>query len=781
MTVGKEPADVATTEGLGAFPAVDVIDEVTLKVGDRVLVKDQLMSTENGYYIVAEIAGALTLTTTDETLEVEDVIRVSQGNRNAHTAWALIDAVNRMFVRQDVKHYSLKSIDELKHLWQVLPGATATVAGYYAPGDRGGGDFTFLGVQESARVISVEPVDIAISDVTNVNGLVKITAIGHGLGVPNIVTSTYVEGLNGLSDGAYYVDIGVMEEKIDPITNKVTPVQDPNTLTLHGYFAGVNLGVNARIQYVKVVTAAEHGRATGMRVSLTGIQELGGAPRINGIIQDGCGVIDKTSLSIPIKHRGGTYTVGKNALIGDDALMVPASDIHTEKEVFDGNFSGLWQRLYADHIDVRWFGAKGDWVPPGQIFPPPDPTDDLPAFQAALAALKGFDNRGGKLVADGHFFLSGTLDFYQAVVFEGTGRNEPSGGPGALRSSPGTWLVFPKNVSGLRFHSGYEFMGAADGSLIQNLTVYCNYIRPNPDPNFTPPPEPGQTGHGIWLNCPVSCNQVHVENFGENGFYVDAGSDRPATHANAGGFQFTKCKSGANGKHGYYILGEDATVGLISCCEAQVNYGWGFFDDTPAGNTFIACHAEGNLGNPGGHDADKKNHDYKTSDSRQNASCFLSCYTEYAVNEIYFPASVIGGLLAEGSINKSDGFALNGGIANNNPIVYEYKNPLHPEVASRIQIGGGLDSVDLILTISRSGNEPSYLTYRSDIDWWSFYNQGFYRQIYLLPTVKSHVRSSGMWLPNGLFLGSGDSDAVQQLHLAAPAPVANQAGGEHRT
>src|SRR4030095_16041613 len=126
MTVWKEPADMATTEELGvgpAFPATGVIDGVTLKAGNRVLVKDQLTPTENGYYKV--VAGVPpTLTVTGETIEAEDVIRVNQGDRNAYTAWALIDATNRVFVRHDVKHYSLKSIDALKHLWQVLPDAT---------------------------------------------------------------------------------------------------------------------------------------------------------------------------------------------------------------------------------------------------------------------------------------------------------------------------------------------------------------------------------------------------------------------------------------------------------------------------------------------------------------------------------------------------------------------------------------------------------------------------------------------------------------------------------
>src|SRR5690349_3782551 len=92
MTVWKEPADVATTEALGpgpAFPASAKVDGVTLKAGHRVLVKDQLTSTENGYYAVIGLPAALTLTATDDPIEAEDVIRVNQGDRNRHTAWAL--------------------------------------------------------------------------------------------------------------------------------------------------------------------------------------------------------------------------------------------------------------------------------------------------------------------------------------------------------------------------------------------------------------------------------------------------------------------------------------------------------------------------------------------------------------------------------------------------------------------------------------------------------------------------------------------------------------------
>src|SRR6478735_4521851 len=100
MTAWKEPAEVATTEDLGAAPAFSafsgVIDNITLKIGDRVLVKDQLTPSENGYYKVLTVDPP-TLAATDDTIEDEDVIRVCQGERNIHTAWALIDARGGLF------------------------------------------------------------------------------------------------------------------------------------------------------------------------------------------------------------------------------------------------------------------------------------------------------------------------------------------------------------------------------------------------------------------------------------------------------------------------------------------------------------------------------------------------------------------------------------------------------------------------------------------------------------------------------------------------------------
>jgi hypothetical protein len=82
-----------------------------------------------------------------------------------------------------VKHYSCDSVAELKNLWQVLPNATSTVAGYYTPGDKGGGNFMFIGVPDYANVVSAKPFDIAISKVTNTEGLLLSKRLVTDFGV----------------------------------------------------------------------------------------------------------------------------------------------------------------------------------------------------------------------------------------------------------------------------------------------------------------------------------------------------------------------------------------------------------------------------------------------------------------------------------------------------------------------------------------------------------------------------------------------------------------------
>jgi hypothetical protein len=757
MTSWKEPADVATTEDLGAgpaFPASGVIDGVTLEVGDNVLVKDQLASTENGYYKV--VAGVPPILVAGDKIEAEDVIRVTQGNMNAHTAWALIDATNHIFIRQDVKHHSLRSIAALKTLWQVLPDATATVAGYYVPGDKGGGDFTFLGVPDYARVISAKPFDIAITDVTDINGLVTITAVGHGLGETDSITRAYINGLDGLLDGAYCVNI-----------------VDINTLTLPGYFTGVSFVAGAKVQYVKLVTKDAYNRANGQRISVAGVLPSGGAVPIAGT-HDGCGVIDSTSLSIPIQTTGGTYIPGPSALIGDDGLTVTATDA-------EGKVGGLWQRLRAEHVDVRWFGAKGDWILQGdQVnadIPLPNATDDLPAFNAAIAALgtraqlstfiHNTSRKACKVVAEGFFFLSDTLHITKAVEIVGAGNSSLSRDAGPWR--PGTVLAFPDNTTGIRIHSEHRDDspdgGTGNQAAIRDLMIVCT----SPEkPACTNVPQPG--GHGIHASAIFSVENVNIENFWGNGINVVAtGPDGPDA-GNADGSYLENCNVAQCGCDGFHFNGGagDAQACVIIRCSSGANGRGGFYDAT-FGNTYIGCHAEANTGP-----------NYRT-EQLSNASVFINCWSESGSPPSQFKGQVT---IISGKIGgnpqymtaDSSAFILEHGVATRAPLVYK-------NLAGAKCIGCSLG--DMSQTVQGPGSEMiafQWATITSsdaqEIDdftslryldapyvplgarghgWWALeHNNSFYRHMIRFPTTRALARLPAPWFVNGIYLGRDD-------------------------
>jgi hypothetical protein len=718
MAVWKEPADVATTEALGAgpvFPASGVIDGVTLNVGNRVLVKDQLTSTENGYYKV--VAGVPpTLMATGDTIEAEDVIRVSQGDRNAHTAWALIDATNRIFVRQDVKNYSFDSIAALKQFWQALPDAIASVAGYYERGDKGGGDFTFIGVLTSAQVASATPVRKSISAVTDIAGLVSVTATAHGLGARDTVTTTYIDGVDALPNGVYFIT-----------------VVDANNFTINGHITGASLVGAATVQYVKLVTSADHERSTGQRISVVGVVNGGMVPPqdIRGVT-DRCGVINSTTLSLPIPNGGtGTYTPGANALIGDDGLLVPAGSA-------DGTAGGLWQRARADHLDVRWFGAVGKWDPTN-VFGAA--ADDLAAFNAAIAAF-GSDvvtpiptptTSGGTLLAQGNFYLSDTLHISRNIVLSGSGNNGVT-----TYWRPGTVLAFPADKTGIRIHSAYRDDspdgGSGNQSVIRDLIVHCFDRR--------------ALGHGIHTSAAALIENVNVDNFGGHGIAVIAASDTGVDAGNAGGFQISNCNVGRCAGNGVHVYGANASVGLVVRTTSQVNSGYGFYDETGAGNTYVALHGDGNhvdvLTGIGV--------DYKTVGGT-NCSIFLGCYSEIgAQNQVATPSMVIGGEVATDSVNDpaSDAFVFGNGTAFRAPVVHEN---IKGATRIRAQLGGSDDQM-VALTFSTPARAADHtdLMFDAATNWWTLQNVS--RTVMSFPTSIAAPRRIAPLFGNGIFYGS---------------------------
>ena len=207
-------------------------------------------------------------------------------------------------------------------------------------------------------------------------------------------------------------------------------------------------------------------------------------------------------------------------------------------------------------FNVKDYGAVADWDPlhPGAA------TKNLGAFQATIAACKaraGGAGITGRVVADGHYFLEGTLNVHASILLEGSGNNENT--VGGNRCSPGTWLVFPPGCTGLRFWSTWSepgvlsSEGTADQSVVRNLTISCSG---DPRPS-------GQLGHGIQIHCPVTVENVCVENFGEHGIFIDTQEYGDPAYGNANGTMLLGCRIGANGGDGIRVKGCDCLCIVI--------------------------------------------------------------------------------------------------------------------------------------------------------------------------------------------------------------------------
>lgn len=329
----------------------------------------------------------------------------------------------------------------------------------------------------------------------------------------------------------------------------------------------------------------------------------------------------------------------------EDVIRVDqgATNAHTAWALIDApnRIFVLWERLRADHFDVKWFGAKADWdsvVGAG--------TDNLPAFVAALGAMKAGGNKTNKLVADGHFFLSDTLVLTQTVVLEGTGMNEPT--VGGLRSSPGTWLVFPQDVDGIRIKSaavhdpGYLISGvtaSGEKTIIRNMTITCKDIGPT------------TVGHGIYMTAPAVIEHVTIEFFGGDGIRA-TGNLEDDCSGSVDGSLFNNVASGRNKGDGFHTAGGDANVCLFTRCTAITNGGVGYYDAS-YGNAYVMCHSEGNV-----------LMNYKT-ELDINRSSFLGCYSEIGpLNNLQGQPSILAGNITGAQLTKdSSAFILSWGTA----------------------------------------------------------------------------------------------------------------------
>lgn len=492
--------------------------------------------------------------------------------------------------------------------------------------------------------------------------------------------------------------------------------------------------------------------------------------------------------------------------------------------------------LPAPHVfDVRAYGAVPDWTQEN-----PTPTDNLPFFQAALAAMAANGNRGGKLFADGHFFLSDTLVITQAVILEGTGQNAaPPFYERSTRSTPGTLLVFPSGATGIRIRgaaaldtpsknpiwttlpSGTRIPERPSGerTILRNLTVCCSTMRPPPpapadecDDVATPCRPEGGCIHGIHATAPIRLDNVAVAYFAHDGIHVVGaicekllfdedgkpvlganGVQMTVYDGNADGSMFENCYAEQCGRDGFHFEGGDAQACVITCCSGAHNGRAGFYD-AAFGNTYLGCHATNNYG---GH--------YIT-EMTSNASVFINCWSEPGspANRFQGAPTIISGKIGghpDYMTLDSSAFILEHGVATRAPLVYknfsgatcvgislgDITQGIEPPGKGMVALQWAtFDSAETRQIVDFTSlcylDSPFVPPGQHGHGWWALANNGsYYRHMMRFPTSGTNARLAAPWCVNGLYLGRDTSIIPKVNFRAASAPPEAQDDNEPLT
>lgn len=314
-------------------------------------------------------------------------------------------------------------------------------------------------------------------------------------------------------------------------------------------------------------------------------------------------------------------------------------------------------------LNVVAYGAVGDGV-----------ADDWAACVAALAAMSAAGSAGRILYFPrGTYRLSKPLEVSRTCVLLGDGCGAPN-------IAGATRLLFDAGSHGLVFQAKNTSSdgGTSSGSRVEDMEIVAK--------------AKAATAHGVVIRAPyVRIDNCLINGFAGNGVHIESGrfpnwspatvaqigdvvtNDgktysciSPGSTANSGGPAGAAARiddgaavwkhvyglviadswgvSGSvvlcNTLHGIYCVGGDSNVGVCTATSVLYNGGWGVYDSSFLGNTWIGLHASTNITGP-----------YKT-DNQNARSLFLNCYSEgdQPTSSISAPSQVYGGLHAAGLV-----------------------------------------------------------------------------------------------------------------------------------
>lgn len=323
---------------------------------------------------------------------------------------------------------------------------------------------------------------------------------------------------------------------------------------------------------------------------------------------------------------------GSAAASGTSARAAAASEAGAAAVAL-GNFtqSGTGAGVRTFLAKARDFVSILDFIPVAQHAAIKDRSTTYDCYGDIVNAINSQTQGSGTYISGpriyfppGLYICNTKIELKRAVTLVG----EHSGLPFATNST----LRFPAGVTGIVVNHNNTLNGgvegvpttSAAGTIIEGLQIEGGG---------------GATAHGIWLRARALIRNCLITGFSGNGIRVYATTGGGGSiEGNANNFHLDGGRIQSCGSHGIYVEGADANAGLIQTIDLSANSGWGVYDHSFLGNTYIACHTATNtLGA------------YK-SDNINARNLFLNCYSEgdQPTSSFVAPAFAIGGLHGAG-------------------------------------------------------------------------------------------------------------------------------------
>jgi hypothetical protein len=211
------------------------------------------------------------------------------------------------------------------------------------------------------------------------------------------------------------------------------------------------------------------------------------------------------------------------------------------------------------------------------------------------------------------------------------------GANGGLADGQPSRIIFPADVAGIVIHTyNTDETGVAsptrsaggDGSIIECLTIQGTGGAASAASYNVDAP-------GIWLRARAHLKNVTVRNFKGRGVQIIATSTGGGfSEGNANNWHAEYLRIVTSNGDAFFVDGGDSNSGVAIGLDCSINAGWGVYDSSFLGNTYVGCHTDACAAGA-----------YKT-DSTSGRNLLLNCYAEggQPASSLVYPTKAVGGL-----------------------------------------------------------------------------------------------------------------------------------------